>query len=255
MKRDQSFATTRWSLIAMAGGAASPEAREALESLCDTYWYPLYAYIRRRGFQAAEAQDLTQSFFVTLFEKDRLQLADQDRGRFRSFLLSSLNHFIANQWRHCQAEKRGGGKKVDSLDFRAGETRYGYIPSDDTTPEKLFDRKWALTLIESAVTTVENEYDAAGKSKLFELLKGHLGGDADSIPHRQIAEQLETTPGAVKVAAYRLRQRCRQVLRTEIGRTVSDEAQIDEELRDLFGAVVVTRPTRSPTSFSAGKES
>lgn len=234
-----SFATTHWSLVAAAGRVSSPECRAALETLCESYWYPLYAYVRRKGHQPAEAQDLTQAFFATLLEKERLQVADQHRGRFRSFLLASLNHFIANQYRDAQAQKRGGGHKQWSLDFAAGESWYGQLGADEANPEKLFERRWAMKLLENAVSDVRSSYEKSGKLELFEALKGHLGVGSERVPYREVAEQLGVSEGAIKVAAHRLRSHCRDALRAAIAQTVSSEAEIDEELSYLFQAITL----------------
>ena len=158
------FATTRWSMVVEAGRPSSPEAAEALATLCGIYWFPLYVYVRRQGHSADDAQDLTQEFFVRLLEKQTLQVADRERGRFRSFLLSSMKNFLAKQWRRGAAQKRGGGRPVISLDFDDGENRYRLEPSHDTTPDKIFERQWALTLLEQSLTKLRAEFDATGKS-------------------------------------------------------------------------------------------
>lgn len=231
------FATTRWTVVAAAGQGGSPESRRALTELCNTYWYPLYAYVRRRGLQPAEAQDMTQSFFAELLEKERIQFADQQRGRFRSFLLASLNHFLANQWREARALKRGGGVKPLSLDFSVGEDRYGREPAHELTPERVFERRWAVTLLDNTLTRLRDEYAAAGKLVLFEGLKTHLGGDDQRTPYEQLAQHLMSSASAIKVAAHRLRKRYRELLRLEIAETVASPDEIDEELRALFQAV------------------
>jgi DNA-directed RNA polymerase specialized sigma24 family protein len=231
------FATTRWTLIAAAGQSATPESRRALGELCASYWYPLYAYARRKGLQPAEAQDITQSFFAELLEKDRLQMADRQRGRFRSFLLASLNHFLANYWRQAQAQKRGGGLKAFSLDFADGENRYVLEPVDELTPERIFERRWAVTLLEHTLARLRAEYVAADKEQLFDKLKMHLGGDDLRTPYEQLAPEFNTTASALKVAAHRLRRRYRELLRDEIAETVSSPEEVDEELRALFQAV------------------
>lgn len=230
------FATTRWTLVLAAGRKSSPQAQQALETLCGEYWYPLYAYVRRKGHSIEEAQDLTQSFFAHLLEKEALQVADPQRGKFRSFLLSSLNHFLTNQWRRETAQKRGGGRQIVSLDFDEGEKRYRLEPADPATPETIFQRRWAMTLLEKAISQLQQDYRSSGRENLFEQLKGFLGG-GDNVPYNEIAQQLEMTEGAVKVAVHRLRQRCRQALRDEIGQTVAAPEEIDEELRQLFAAI------------------
>ncbi len=231
------FATTHWSVVVAAGQGSVPESRAALASLCEEYWYPLYAYVRRRGYQVAEAQDLTQGFLTQVIEQGTIQAADQTRGRFRSFLLSSLNHYIAHQWRYDQAQKRGGLCRTLSLDLDEGERRYHLEPADSWTPEKIYERRWAMTLLDKAVETLRREYEQAGKLSLFDTLKIYLGGRDSTVPYRDIAGQLQSTEGAVKVAVHRLRQRCRETLRREISQTVASPPDIDEELRHLFQAV------------------
>jgi RNA polymerase sigma-70 factor (ECF subfamily) len=231
------FATTRWTVVAAAGERSSPEGRRALAELCTAYWYPLYAFVRRKGWQPAEAQDLTQAFFAELLERDRLRMADQHRGRFRAFLMASLNHFIANQWRQAQALKRGGGLQPLSLDFASGERRYGLEPAHECTPERIFERRWAMTLLDQALARLREEYESAGKLPLFEALKAHLGGDDERLPYDELALRLDTSAGALRVAAHRLRQRCREILREEIAETVASPDQIDDELQALFRAV------------------
>ena len=228
------FGTTRWTLVAAAGRDSTPESRQALAELCAAYWYPLYAFVRRKGHQPAEAQDLTQSFFAEILEKARLRTADQNRGRFRSFLLASLRNFLANQARGARAEKRGGGRPVLSLDFEQGEKRYLREPSHDLTPEHIFERRWATELLDRTVARLRQEYQAGEKAPLFERLLPHLGGDGGA-SHEQLASELGMTAGAVKVAAHRLRKRLRELLRAEIGQTVASNA--DEELLSLFRAV------------------
>ena len=234
---DRRFATTHWSVVVTAGKGSDVAARQALATLCEDYWYPLYAYTRRRGYQPAEAQDLTQGFFLHLLEKDTLQAAAQTRGRFRSFLLSSLHHYISNQWRHDQAQKRGGGCRVFSLDLEDGERRYDLEPADEMTPEKIYERRWAMTLLNKAVETLRDRYARSDKLPIFDALKAYLGGQDSTIPYRDLAMQLGTTEGAIKVAVHRLRRRCRECLRCTIAETVADEREIDEELRCLTQAI------------------
>ncbi|MHB8955260.1 MAG: RNA polymerase sigma factor [Pirellulaceae bacterium] len=230
------FATTHWSVVVAAGLSSDPAARQALATLCEDYWYPLYAYIRRRGCQPAEAQDLAQGYFLQLLQRNVVQAADQTRGRFRSFLLSSLDHYMANQWRHDQAQKRGGGQ-IRSLDVEEGERRYRLEPVDEMTPEKIYERQWAMTLLNKAVETLRDEYLHAGKLHVFEALKTYLGGEESTVPYRELAAQLGSSEGAVKVAVHRLRQRCRDCLRRTIAQTVASDEEVDEELRHLFEVV------------------
>jgi RNA polymerase sigma-70 factor (ECF subfamily) len=231
------FRTTHWSIVVAAGRPSSPQARDALSSLCEAYWYPLYAYIRRKGHSAADAQDLTQEFFTWLLEKNLPGKADRTRGRFRSFLLTSLDHFLAKHWRRAGAAKRGGGQRVLSLDLAGAEDRYTLEPAHEVTAEMIYQRRWALVLLEKTLASLRDEFARRGKLELFELFKPHLGGDETTVPYGQIAEALGKTEGAVKVAVHRLRQRCRELLRAEIAQTVSGPDEVDEELRDLFASV------------------
>jgi RNA polymerase sigma-70 factor (ECF subfamily) len=231
------FATTRWSLVAAAGQGPSPESREALAALCQAYWYPLYAYARRRLPSAHDAQDQTQAFFAELLEKDYLQAADPRRGKFRSFLLTAFKHFLSRQRERAGAQKRGGGRSLVSLDFRDGERRYGLEPADPATPETVYERRWALAILEQALARLRQEMTDAGKGKQFECLKGALEGEGPLETHAQIAGQLGLSEQAVKVAAHRLRRRYQELLRAEIAQTVTTPEEVEDELRDLFAAV------------------
>ncbi len=233
---DRGFATTRWSLVAAAGRPTSPEAGRALEALCGAYWYPLYAHARRRGLDADLAQDRTQAFFARLLEKGDLAVADRARGRFRSFLLAAFEHFLANARDYDHAAIRGGGRPSLSLDFAAGESRLGLEPSHETTPERIFDRQWALTLLDRALARLRDEYHAAGKGPLFDALTPSLAGDRGT-PYVEVAARLGMTEGAVKVAAHRLRARGRDLVRDEIAQTVASPDEIDDELGQLFAAL------------------
>jgi len=206
-------------------------------SLCEIYWCPLYAYVRRQGQSTDDAQDLTQGFFAHLLDKQTLRAADRERGHFRSFLLASLKHFLAKQWRRDAAQKRGGGRAPIALDFDDGETRYRIEPSHESTPEKLFERQWALTLLARALATLRSEFEASGKAARFASLKMYLGGEKSRVPYRELAGQLETSEGAVKVAIHRMRRRYRAILREEIRHTVDAAEDVDDELRRLFDAV------------------
>ena len=231
------FATTHWSIVVAAGRRASPEAREALAILCQVYWYPLYAYVRRQGHSAIDAQDLAQEFFVRLLERNYVRTADRTRGKFRSYLLASLKHFLAKEWRRAGTQKRGGGRSAISLDLARGESRYRLEPAHELTAEKIYERRWALTLLEQTLAKLRDELAGGEKLKQFEHLKGYLGGDKSTVPYRQIAAELGMTEGAVKVAVHRLRRRCRELLRAEIAQTVAGPEEVDEELRDLLAAV------------------
>ena len=228
------FHTTHWSIIASAQGDASG-AQVALEKLCQAYWYPLYAFVRRQGMSEHDAQDLTQEFFARLMEKDWLGGVDRERGRFRSWLLASMKHFLANEWDRARALKRGGGAAVISLDALTAEQRYALEPADATGAETLFDRCWAFQLLDQVLARLRAEYEESGKARLFEELKGAIIGD--SAPYAKIATRLGATGSAVKAAAHRLRGRYRELLRAEIAGTVVLSDQIDDELAHLFRAL------------------
>jgi RNA polymerase sigma factor (sigma-70 family) len=232
------FATTRWSVVVAAGRTPSPDTRQALAALCEAYWYPLYAFVRRKGHSVDDAQDLTQAFFAELLEKDRLRAADRERGRFRTFLLASLEHFLANQWRRAGAAKRGRGRPTISLDLERGESQYRLEPAHELTPEKLYERRWALTMLDNALSKLREEYAQREKLDLFDRLRGCLGGDKQRVPYAQLAADLDMTEAAIKVAVHRLRKRYRDILRAEIAETVDSPEEIDDELRDLFRAVM-----------------
>ncbi len=231
------FASTRWSLVAAAGKDRSAAAQEALATLCQTYWYPLYAYARRHLPNAHDAQDMTQAFFAELLEKDYLQAADPQRGRFRSFLLTAFKHFLSRQREREHAQKRGGGRTMLSLDFQAGEDRYHREPTDPTTPESLFERRWAMAILQQTLARLRQEMVAAGKEKHLECLKGALAGEKLQDSYARIGPELGLSEQAIKVAVYRLRRRYQELLRAEIAQTVTSPDEIEDELRDLFAAV------------------
>jgi RNA polymerase sigma-70 factor (ECF subfamily) len=231
------FANTRWSVVAAAGQGGSPESQEALATLCEMYWYPLYAYARRRSRSAHDAQDLTQAFFAELLEKGYLQAADPERGRFRSYLLTAFKHFLSKERERGNAQKRGGGRPVLSLDFELGESRYHLEPVDNATPESLYERGWALGILQQSLARLRQEMANAGKERLFECLKGVLAGESVHESYARIGEQLSISEPAVKVAVHRLRRRYQELLRAEIAQTVASPEEIDEELRGLFAAV------------------
>jgi RNA polymerase sigma-70 factor (ECF subfamily) len=228
------FATTHWSLVLAARDRAEPGAADALSSLCDLYWYPLYAYVRRRGHGADEAHDLTQEFFARLLEKDFLAAVDRGKGRFRAFLLAACNHFLANERDRARAKKRGGGRPVLSLDDAEG--RYRTEPAGGLTPEKLFERRWAMALLQQVMTRLRDEFEAKGKGRQFDGLRGFLVGEKGA-GYRRAAEELALSEGAVKVAVHRLRQRYRELLYEEIARTVGAPDEVEEEVRALFAAL------------------
>jgi RNA polymerase sigma factor (sigma-70 family) len=225
-------------MVVSAGRGHSPEAGQALAALCENYWFPLYAFVRRAGRSAEDAQDLTQEFFVRLLAKNYLADADRDRGRFRSFLLGAMKHLLANERRRQGTQKRGGGLPTISLDFRSGEDRYRRIePADSLTPERLYERRWALTLLDLVLERLREEFRAAGKSDLFDTLKPLLAAGPAKTSYRDVAEGLAMSEGAVKVAVHRLRRRYRKLLREEIARTLVGPEAVEDELRELLAAV------------------
>ena len=234
--RQPVFATTHWSVVLTAGCSDVPQARDALERLCQTYWYPLYAYVRRRGYSPADAEDLTQAFFAWLLERDWLGRADQQRGRFRSFLLTSISNFLANEWDKARAQKRGGGRVV-SLQRDEAEGRCAREPMDNLTPEQSFEWRWALALLEQVMNRLSAEFARDGKAELFDALKPCLLGERAAHPYAALASTLAMTEGSVKVVVHRLRQRYRQLLRDEIANTVTKPEEIEEEMRHLFAVL------------------
>lgn len=234
---DPQFYTTQWSLVVAAAGEAGEASQMALADLCRAYWYPVYAFIRRRGHSAEDSRDLAQDFFATLLEKGYLADADPERGRFRAFLLMAVARFVSKQRDKAAAQKRGGGRQPLSLDFGDGESRYQREPSHDWTPERIFERRWALTLLDRTLAQLRHEHDQAGKLPLFEALKVFLTGEAGSPPLRKVAEHLGMTEGAVKVAVHRLRQKYRESLRAEIAQTVAAQEDVDSELAVLLAAL------------------
>jgi RNA polymerase sigma-70 factor (ECF subfamily) len=237
-----SFVTTHWSLVLAAGKGASADAQDAMATLCQTYWYPLYAYVRRQGHQPDDARDLTQTFFARLLEKHYLQAADPERGRFRSFLLTAFKRFLSKERDRERAKRRGGGMKPLPLDFEAGERRYSLEPAHELTAEKIYEQRWALTLLNRVFTCLRDEFDNVGKQKEFNSLKVYLTGEAGTPSYQQAAADLGMTEGAVKVAVHRLRRRYRDLVREEIAQTVARQEDVDEELQHLFVAL------RSPGS-------
>ena len=231
------FATTHWSVVMAAGRPKSASYQQALETLCKTYWFPLYAYLRRQGYDSHQAEDYTQAFFAGLLARGGLRLADPKRGKFRSFLLTSLKHFLSNERARARAKKRGGGRKVLSLDFQNAESQYALEPRDELSPEKLFERSWALTVLARTMARLQAEAVSTNKQKLFDHLKGYLTAEKSSVPYRDVASELDMTEGAVRVTIHRLRRRYRELLRDEIAQTVTSDDQIDEEIRDLFAAL------------------
>lgn len=231
------FLTTHWSVVLSARDADAPGCEVALETLCRTYWYPLYAYVRRQGKSPADAQDLTQEFFARLLQKDYLQSVAPEKGKFRSFLLVLLKRFIINEWERSHRQKRGGGCPHLSLAGGAAETRYCAEPADVTTADKLYDRRWALTLLDRVLARVREEFAAAGKAALFETLKPYLMAEKGGIAYAQAAATLGMSEGALKVAVHRLRARYRELFREEVSNTVATPEEVEEEIRHLLAAL------------------
>jgi RNA polymerase sigma-70 factor (ECF subfamily) len=230
------FHTTRWSVVLSAGARGGSEAKgEALAILCETYWYPLYAFVRRAGRSAHDAQDLTQEFFARLIAKSWLHDVQPERGRFRSFLLAAMKHFLANEWDRACRLKRGGGQAVLSLDAALAEERYAQEPADTMSAEQIFDRRWAFTLLEKVLGRLRAEFAAIGKSSVFAELEPGLTGA--KLEYAVIAARLNLNEGAVRVAVHRLRVRYRDLVRAEIAETVETEADIETELKHLFAAL------------------
>jgi RNA polymerase sigma factor (sigma-70 family) len=225
------FPTTRWTLVVAAGNPERKEARSALISLCESYWYPLYAYVRRRGYPADQAQDLTQEFFIRVLEGRYLDRADPQKGRFRSFILTSLRFFVADEEDHHRAHKRGAGA-VLPLEFSSGEQRYQLEPAHNETPERIFERRWALSVLDRVVGKLRDEFVHRGRPEHFERLKVFLLGQPDA-PYATLAREMNTSEGALKVAIHRLRKRYRELFRQEIADTVADPAEVESELRYL----------------------
>jgi RNA polymerase sigma factor (sigma-70 family) len=235
--RPAAFVTTHWSVVLTARRSDTTRAQAALARLCQAYWYPLYAYVRRRGYGPHDAQDLTQEFFARLLAQNWLAQADRERGRFRTFLLAALSHFLANEWDKARTQKRGGAVELVPLQLDNAETRYGQEPADPRTPEQCFERRWALALLDEVLNRLRQEQVAAGAGELFDTLKPCLAGSRAAQPYAALAASLGMTEGAVKVAVHRLRQRYRQLLREEIANTVASPAEVDAEMHHLFAVL------------------
>jgi RNA polymerase sigma-70 factor (ECF subfamily) len=231
------FATTRWSVVLAARDGEEVPAREALATLCGLYWYPLYAFARRRGAPPEEAQDLTQAFFTHLLEKEAIRHVDPGRGRFRSFLLASFKNFQADEREKARAKKRGGGQVALPIDGEAAEGRYALEPSHGLTPERIYEKRWALTLIERVLERLRERHARAGKEHQFERLRVFLAGERRPVPYAEVARRLEMSELAVKVAVHRLRKRFRELLREEIAQTVAGQEEVEAELRALQSAL------------------
>jgi RNA polymerase sigma-70 factor (ECF subfamily) len=235
--QDDVFVTTRWTVVLQAGRKSSPNSDRALADLCQSYWYPLYAYVRRRCQSREDAEDLTQGFFEKFLAKNYLEGLNAERGKFRAFLLASLKHFLANEWDKAGRQKRGGGSQHLSLDWQQADERFHVVPPDHASPDRLFDREWAITLLEQVVERLRSECTADGRAELFEQARGYLMLGEALIPYSEAAAKLGLEEGAVRVAVHRLRKRYRQLLRDEIAQTINDPAQVQEELRSLQAAL------------------
>jgi RNA polymerase sigma factor (sigma-70 family) len=231
------FATTHWSVVRRAGTNIGDEASQALDALFRTYWYPIYAYVRRLGHSPEDAQDVTQSFFAYVLEQGLIARAQPEAGRFRSFLLGSLRNFMANDFRRGQAQKRGGGAVVVSFDAHGAEERYALEPVETQNPQTLYQRAWAVAVLDEAVSQLEAEYQEEGKKDVFQALHQFLQGDRGSQTYAEIGASLGLSEGAVKVAVHRMRQRYRQLLRAAVAGTVADPIEVDDELRSLMEAL------------------
>src|SRR6266403_1041188 len=222
------FATTHWRVVVQAGEVESPQTSEALAQLCNTYWYALYVYVRRKGYAAHDAQDLTQEFFARLLARNYLGGADRRKGKFRSFLLGALEHFLAKEWRRAHAQKRGGGHATFSLDEVDAEKRYLLEPAHDLTPERMFDRRWATTVLHQAMSNLRQEYQARDQSRILVEVEGLLSGDGTAVSYAEIANSLGMNEGAIKVAVHRLRKRYGELIRSQIAQTVATQEEVEE---------------------------
>ena len=230
------FATTHWTVVLAAGQRSTPQSDLALEQLCKTYWFPLYAYVRRRGHTKEDAEDLTQAFFARFLARNYLEGLRAERGRFRAFLLASLKHFLANEWDKSQRQKRGGNIPHLSLDWQTADTKFQVAAVNEPSPDRAFDREWAVTLLAKVIEQLQKECEAEDKAKLFEQLKIFLTTGKAGTAQAEVAKALDMEEGTVRVAIHRLRKRYRQLLRDEIAQTLADAADVDEEMRALFGA-------------------
>jgi DNA-directed RNA polymerase specialized sigma24 family protein len=231
------FALTRWSLVVAAADSRHPDHKKALEDLCGAYWYPVYAFVRRRGFGPDSAQDITQGFFAQLLEKQTLKAADQERGRFRSFLLAALKFYLSHERDRTEAQKRGGGRAPIPIDADTAEGRYRLEPADKRTPETLYERRWALSLLDRVLDRLREELEGSAQADRSLRLVGYLTGATSAPGYKQLAGELGMSESAVKVAMHRLRGRFRELLREEVAHTVDDPKMVDEELHYLFAAI------------------
>ena len=231
------FVTTHWSVVLSAREKVSTQSDAALERLCRTYWYPLYAWVRRQGHSPHDAQDLTQEFFARMLQKDYLQAAAREKGRFRTFLIVALKRFLANEWDRARAQKRGGGQALLSLDTATAESRYQIEPAATLSADLIYERRWALTLLEQTMTALREEFTSAGKQREFESLKTFLTAERGEIPYSEIAAKLGINESAARVSVHRLRKRFREVFRQQIAHTVARPEDVEEEVRYLLTAL------------------
>jgi len=231
------FVTTRWSVVLAARDSDTKLCAQALEVLCQSYWFPLYAFVRRQGHSPDQAADLTQGFFARLLEKDWLSKITHQEGRFRNFLMVAMKHFISNERAKERAQKRGGGRHILRLDVETAETRLRIEPTDETTPEQVFERQWALTLLDQVLTCLKNEYEQKGRGQVFRVLKQCLTGQRERLDYETLARELEATEGTLRVMVHRLKQRYRQLLREHIAHTVATPEEVDLEMQHLREAL------------------
>lgn len=234
---DPQFQTTHWSLVLKACQSDTSTAATALNKLCQTYWYPIYAFIRRQGHEPEDCRDLTQEFFANLLQKDFFLAADRERGRLRSFLLVSVKNFLGHQREKARSQKRGGEYSFVSLDATEAEGNYAHEPANPLSPEQLYERRWALTVLEQTFACLKNEYDRAGKANLFEVLQPSLSGDKAGGSYAEMGAKLNLTEGAARVAAHRLRSRYSELLRVQVAGTVASPEEVEEELAALQAAL------------------
>jgi RNA polymerase sigma factor (sigma-70 family) len=233
------FVTTHWSVVLAAGQGDATRACDALDHLCQNYWYPLYAYARRRGCSPHDAQDLTQEFFARLLAGNWVAKADRQRGRFRSFLLSAMKHFMANEWNKARMQKRGGGQPILSLNDDSAEDRYRLEPVENATPESLFERGWAVTMLNGVLSRLEGEYGRAGRQDWIEAMRPALATDRGALDYADLARKLGVTEAAARMAVHRLRERYRQLIRAEVASTVASTEEVEAEMRHLFQVLTV----------------
>ena len=235
-QRTGRFNETHWTTV-LAAGQKNSQAKEALQKLCQIYWYPLYVFVRRQGHSRHDAEDLTQEFFARLLTRNDLATVDREKGKFRSFLLASMKHFLANEWDKAQAKKRGGGKQILSINVQDFESKYAMEPAHAITPDKLYDRRWAMTVLEQVMAKLRKEMRAEGKMDQFEQMKIFLAGSKGDVHYSKVAENLGISEIAVKTAVHRLRKRYRLLLIAEIANTVETKQDVEQELRHLLAAL------------------